>query len=102
MGTTPHKQRVIRSAPKKGQMMPVKVLTHVTGSLQFASGAVVQVMLSFDVAKHTHRPMELYGTEASLEVPDPNMFGGEVKIGRPGQDWEVVPTKYPYTDNYRS
>jgi predicted dehydrogenase len=102
MGTMPHRQRPIRSAPKKGQMMPVKVLTHVTGSLQFVSGAVVQVMLSFDVMNHTHRPLELYGTEASLEVPDPNMFGGEVKIAKRRGEWENVPVKFPYTDNSRS
>ena len=69
-----------RSEPKKGQMMPVRVVTHVAGSLQFASGPVVQIMLSFDVHKHQHTPIELYGTEAAMLVPDPNMFGGEVKV----------------------
>ena len=102
MGTMPHKQRPIRSAPKKGQMMPVKVLTHVSGLLQFASGAVVQVMLSFDVPKHTHNPLELYGTEGSLEVPDPNMFGGTVRVAMRRGEWEEVPVKYPYADNSRS
>ena len=102
MGTTPHKQRPIRSAPKKGQMMPVKVLTHVVGSMQFVSGAVIQVMLSFDVPKHTQNPLELYGTEGSLEVPDPNMFGGSVKIAKRRGEWEEVPVKFPYADNSRS
>jgi len=101
---TPHKQRVIRSEPKRGQMMPVKVFTHVTGTLQFVSGALIQVLLSFDVPKHTHRPIEIYGTEASMLVPDPNMFGGEVKIARPrAESWDDVPVKLPYADaNYRS
>ena len=104
MSLTPAKQRPIRSEPKKGQLMPVKVFTHVTGTLQFASGALVQVSLSFDVPKHTHKPIEIYGTDASMQVPDPNMFGGEVKLAAPrAQDWDDVPVKIPYADaNYRS
>jgi predicted dehydrogenase len=104
MSLTPAKQRPIRSEPKKGQMMPVKVFTHVTGTLQFASGALVQVSLSFDVPKHTHKPIEIYGTDASMQVPDPNMFGGEVKTAKPrAAEWDDVPVKLPYADaNYRS
>jgi predicted dehydrogenase len=104
MSLTPHKKRPIRSEPKKGQLMPVKVFTHVTGTLQFVSGALVQVSLSFDVPKHTHKPIEIYGTDASMQVPDPNMFGGEVKIARPrAESWDDVPVNIPYADaNYRS
>lgn len=103
LSATPFAERPVRSEPKKGQMMPVSVATHVTGTLIFASGALVQVTLSFDVPKHEHLPIELYGTEASLIVPDPNMFGGEVKIARPRAAWELVPTTLPYADaNYRS
>ena len=104
MSSTPFKKRPIRSEPKKGQMMPVRVSTHVAGTLQFASGALVQLMLSFDVPKHAHTPIELYGTEGSMLVPDPNMFGGEVKIAKPrAETWDLVPTTLPYADaNYRS
>jgi predicted dehydrogenase len=84
-------------------MMPVKVATHVTGTLVFASGALIQVTLSFDVPKHAHLPYELYGTEASMLVPDPNNFGGELKIGKPRSEFEDVPVTFPYADgNYRS
>jgi predicted dehydrogenase len=84
--------------------MPVHVSTHVTGTLIFQSGALVTVTLSFDVPKHSHLPYELYGTEASLLVPDPNWFGGEVKIAKPrAEAWEDVPVTLPYADaNYRS
>jgi len=104
MSLTPHRKRPIRSEPKKGQMMPVRVSTHVTGTLQFASGALIQVTLSFDVPKHSHLPYEIYGTEASMLVPDPNMFGGLVKVAPPrAEQWEDVPVTIPYADaNYRS
>ncbi|MEO5808018.1 Gfo/Idh/MocA family oxidoreductase [Devosia sp.] len=98
-------ERVIGSEPKKGQTIPSRVLTHVTGSLAFENGAIVQVGLSFDVAGHKHVPLELYGTEASLIVPDPNFFGGEVSLKQRGNgnDWTAVPVELPYADgNYRS
>lgn len=104
LSATPFKERPIRSEAKRGQMMPVKVHTHVTGTLIFKSGALINVTLSFDVPKHAHLPYELYGTEASLIVPDPNFFGGEVKIAKPrAESWDQVPVTLPYADaNYRS
>ncbi len=98
-------ERPITSEPKKGQIMPVKIDTHVTGSLGFANGAIVQIAMSFDVAAHKHVPLEIYGTEQTLLVPDPNHFGGEVEL-RPrghGAEWQSVPVEKPYADgNYRS
>jgi predicted dehydrogenase len=98
-------QRPVLSEPKKGQIMDVKVDTHVTGSLGFANGAIVQVGMSFDVAGHKHVPLELYGTDASLIVPDPNFFGGDVELKKRGRDeeWSKVEVTQPYADgNYRS
>jgi predicted dehydrogenase len=105
MSSTSRTERTITSAPKRGEVMPVKVATHVTGALGFANGAVVQMGMSFDVAAHRHVPLELYGTEQTLIVPDPNHFGGEVELRKPGRDaaWESVPVTRPYADgNYRS
>ena len=98
-------ERTITSEPKKGQVMPVHIDTHVTGSLGFANGAVVQIGMSFDVAAHKHVPLEIYGTEQSLIVPDPNFFGGAVELRKRGRDeqWTDVPVTAPYADgNYRS
>ena len=105
MGSRLRLQRPVTSEPKKGQIMDVKVDTHVTASLGFASGAIVQVAMSFDVPAHKHVPLELYGTEASLIVPDPNFFGGDLEIRKRGrdEDWTPVPVTQPYADgNYRS
>ena len=64
-------EREITSEPLKGTMIPVEVATHVAGTLEFVSGAVVSIAMSFDVPRHRHRPIELYGTDGSLSVPDP-------------------------------
>jgi predicted dehydrogenase len=105
MGSRLRTQRTVLSEPRKGQVMDVHVDTHATASLGFANGAIVQVGFSFDVPAHKHVPLELYGTEASLIVPDPNFFGGDVEIRKRGRDevWTKVPVTQPYADgNYRS
>ena len=96
-------ERVITSAPRNGERIPVEIATHVSGALTFASGAVVTIAMSFDVAKHGHSPIEIYGETGALVVPDPNYFGGAIKIAAPGKPWRGVQLKAPYADgNYRS
>ncbi len=38
--------------------------------------------MSFDVPAHRHLPIEIYGTEGTLIVPDPNWFGGADRVRR--------------------
>lgn len=95
--------RTITSAARNGEVIPVHVPTHVSGTLGFANGAVVQITMSFDVAGHKHVPLEIYGTEGSLIVPDPNFFGGQIQLMKTGGEWSDVETDMPYADgNYRS
>ncbi|WP_367848265.1 Gfo/Idh/MocA family protein [Rhodoferax sp. WC2427] len=91
-------QRRITSEPLNGSLIEVEVATHVAGTLEFASGAVVSMATSFDVPRHRHSPIELYGTEASLLVPDPNHFGGQIELARPGEDWQALPTEHGWAD----
>lgn len=95
--------RTITAKERAGEIIPVHVPTHVAGTLVFASGAVVQMSMSFDVAGHKHLPLEIYGTDGSLIVPDPNHFGGQVELLEKGGEWTNVPTEHPYWDgNFRS
>jgi predicted dehydrogenase len=58
--------------------------------------------MSFDVARHRHTPIELYGEKGSLIVPDPNYFGGKIEFATASEDWREFPTQGPYADgNYR-
>jgi predicted dehydrogenase len=53
--------------------------------------------VSFDIAKHKHNHIELYGAEGSLVTPDPNTFTGGVELFRRGDaDWRRVPVDHPY------
>ena len=85
-----------------GEELPVDVPTHYSGTLVFANGSVVTVGVSFDVHRHTHSPIEIYGTEGSLCAPDPNAFGGQVRVFRPGnEDWRGVAFTHGYDENSR-
>ena len=58
----------------------METLTNVHALLDFASGAHVTFLASWDVWKHSMPPIELHGQKASLRLPDPNWFGGDLLI----------------------
>ena len=94
--------RTITSQPLAGTEIPVEVATHAAATLEFASGPVVTMVMSFDVPRHRHRPIELYGSEGSMAVPDPNWFGGQIEIGSAAGDWRGVITEHAYANgNFR-
>jgi predicted dehydrogenase len=94
--------RTIGSGPKQGQQIVVETPTHVTGVLDFAGGAVATIITSFDVWAANLPRIEIYGSEGSLSVPDPNTFGGPVRIRRAGEgEWRDVPLTHGYTENSR-
>ena len=79
--------RTVTSDPLKGSIIDVEVPTTINGVLSFANGASVTVTTSWDVWKHTRVPFEIYGTEGSMLVPDPNFFGGEPMVTERDGDW---------------
>jgi len=95
-------ERLVTSEPLKGTTVPVEVATHAAGTLEFVSGAIVTIVMSFDVARHRHRPIELYGTDGAMAVPDPNWFGGQIEIGTAAGDWRPAITEHAYANgNFR-
>lgn len=85
-----------------GEMLPVEVPTHYTGNLLFECGALITMTISFDVAAHTHKPIEIYGSEGSLECPDPNTFEGPVSLfRRETREWNEMPLLFNYKENSR-
>lgn len=79
--------RTVSSEPLKGSVIQVEVPTTVNGVLSFANGASVTLTTSWDVWKHRRVPFELYGSEGSMLVPDPNFFGGEPMVTSRNGDW---------------
>jgi predicted dehydrogenase len=95
-------ERLIGDGPRKGQTVPVGTSTHLAGTLDFVSGPIATVVMSFDVWK-SHLPrIEIYGTAGTLSLPDPNTFGGPVQLFQPGMEtWAEVPLSHPYSENSR-
>ncbi len=89
--------RTILSEPRKGEVIPVATPTNIHALLEFAQGATITLSTSWDVWAHRHAPMELYGSEGSLFVPDPNFFGGTLEIaGRDGEIAEAPAWDHPF------
>lgn len=74
-----HEERVISSQPRLGERITVETPTTIHALLEFESGAMVTLSASWDVLSHRHSNMELYGSQGTLYVPDPNLFGGELE-----------------------
>ena len=84
-------ERTITSELRNGQKVPVKTPTNIHALLEFASGATVNLSTSWDVFAHKRQNMELYGTEGSILVPDPNMFSGKIEVAGKDGVWAEVP-----------
>lgn len=82
LASIPAPERTISSQPRFGQKIKVGTPTTIHALLEFENGAVVTFNSSWDVWSHGHAPMELYGEEGTLFLPDPNFFGGEVRLTR--------------------
>lgn len=95
-------ERTITSQPKFGTKITVDVPTHVAGVMDFANGAIGTIVTSFDVWSTTLPRIEIYGTEGTMIVPDPNGFGGPVMVRRMGAtEWSQVPLTHGYAENSR-
>ncbi len=84
-------ERVV-TAPgsRTGARITVETPTTVMALLQFAAGAQVTLAMSWDVQRHGHPAIELYGTKGSMRVPDPDFFGGTVEVAEGGGEWQAL------------
>lgn len=91
-------ERTATSQALYGQKIKVEIPTHIAGVLDFHSGAVGTLITSFDVWHHQLPRIEIYGSEGSLSVPDPNAFGGPVLLRRADDpQWREMPLAYSDT-----
>ena len=95
-------RREIKSQPLAGTVIEVEVPTHITGVLDFHSGAIGHITTSFDSFGTDMPHIDIYGSLGTLRVPDPNGFGGPVLIRKAGEsEWSEIQVTRPYTQNMR-
>ncbi|WP_433163017.1 Gfo/Idh/MocA family protein [Kribbella sp. CA-247076] len=93
LGSKSRDKRTIGSGPLAGTDFDVTVPTHVSAIARFESGQSAQSIFSFDSPLSRAGFVEITGSEATLAVPDPNRFDGEIKLRRrDADDWETVAT----------
>ena len=102
MTSTSFPTRRVTSQPNYGQIVKVEVPTHVNGLLRFENGAVGNIITTFDVWGSTLPWIEIHGTRGSIQVPDPNGFGGQVMLKQYfDSEFKPYPTTFGYTENSR-
>lgn len=85
-------ERIVGSGPRAGTVLTPRTPTHVSALLRFAAGARATLTTSFDVVATEQPRLEVFGSEGTLAVPDPNTFGGPVRIRtQDAADWREVP-----------
>jgi predicted dehydrogenase len=95
-------ERVVGSGPRTGERLPVAVDTHVTLLLRFASGELATLLTTFDVAASDLPRFEVFGEEGTIAVPDPNTFGGPVRLRTAADEpWRELPLVAGFTTDAR-
>lgn len=98
MSGAPRKLRKIGCGPRFGETIEVEAPTTTHAILAFETGALVTFAASWDVQAHAHSPVELYGTEGSLFLPDPVFFGGDVLwVSKTGERKVLDHTAHPFS-----
>lgn len=119
-GTAAHRSevRIARCEKSKyyGQEFPCLIDTTVSGTIEFESGVIANVTTSWDMVNNywdSGLPLlEVFGTEGTLTVPDPNTFGGLsaspatepgkfVRLRRRSGEAEEIPITADFTENSR-
>jgi predicted dehydrogenase len=102
----PSERRVIAKEANRPIEIPVEVATHVAGTLDFRSGVVASVVASWEVWSNGLPFIEIYGTEGSMSIPNPDAFHGAPRIRRPRErelqdypprdasEWQAVPVTH--------
>ena len=113
-------KRMIENGPRDGEWMQVEIDTHVQGMLEFESGVIASITMSFDIWDSEMPRLEIYGENGTICIPDPdpvhgaNVFEGEVWLrtretsrwthkprptGR--EHWTIVPIEHGLNEDSR-
>jgi predicted dehydrogenase len=88
-GSTSRLKRTVATGPRAGEEFDVTVPTHVSATIQFASGQSATLVLSFE-SPIRRTVLEVTGTEGSMVFPDPNMFDGAIAVQTASDEQPVI------------
>ena len=71
--------------------------------MNFDNGAIGTIFTTFDVHYKNSARLQIYGSEGTLIVPDPNNFGGPIQLLRPEDgEFKDMPLMFDYSENSRA
>lgn len=73
----------------------------VTAILRMESGVVGTLTINGESIPDDLLHFRIYGEKGVLELPDPNRFGGPIRVHRADCSWEEVPNDLPFSENSR-
>jgi predicted dehydrogenase len=88
-GSSSRTTRTVATGPRAGEEFEVTVPTHVSATIQFASGQSATLVLSFE-SPIRRTVLEVTGTEGAMVFPDPNMFDGAIAVQSATDEQPVV------------
>jgi predicted dehydrogenase len=83
-----------------GETIAVTAPMNTAATLDFESGAIATLQAAKESFGYTPR-FEIYGTEGLLYAPDPNMFGGPIRIKQRDGSITDVPYTHGFSENSR-
>jgi predicted dehydrogenase len=84
-------ERTIEIGPRAGERFTAETPTHTAAVLELAGGVTASLVASFEAVGQYVCDVEIHGTEGVLALPDPNAFGGRVRLRRGRHGCQDVP-----------
>ena len=84
-------EREIAIGPRAGERFTATTPTHVSASLELASGATGSLVTSFEAPGAPAGELSIHGCEGVLELPDPNTFTGPLRVRVGRGKWRDLP-----------
>jgi predicted dehydrogenase len=92
VGRTGRADRLIATGPRAGAGFGVSVPTHVAALAEYGGGQAASLLFSFDSPLIRHGFCEITGSEATLSLPSPSKFGGDLRLRpRDATGWTALP-----------
>ncbi|GAA4888713.1 Gfo/Idh/MocA family oxidoreductase [Pseudonocardia sp. C8] len=83
--TSTRSERVVRTGPYADDTFRADSPTHLVAFLRSHGQVLITLTTSFDIAATTRPHLEIYGTDGSLVLPDPNFHNGPVRYRSRGE-----------------
>lgn len=97
--TRSDRARTIATGPRAGEAVPVAIDTHVSALLVHVSGVAVTLTVSFEEWATRTPLFEVYGSEGTVAVPDPNRFADPVEVfAASSGEWTERPASAGFPD----